>query len=79
MNLRAQNLVTFCQMADGVDDETWLFHLENGHYSEWMRSVIKDNELAREVATIERERRAMPTDSRRLMREAIDRRYMLPV
>jgi hydroxymethylpyrimidine pyrophosphatase-like HAD family hydrolase len=79
MNLRAQNLVTFCQMADGIDDETWIFHLEGGHYSEWLRLVIKDDELAREVATIERERPILPFDTRRLVREAIDRRYMLPV
>ena len=28
LNLRAQNLTIFMQMADGVDDETWLHHLE---------------------------------------------------
>jgi hydroxymethylpyrimidine pyrophosphatase-like HAD family hydrolase len=78
MNLRAQNLITFCQMAEGVDDETWLFHLENGHYSDWLRHVIKDDDLAGEAATIEGERDMRPADSRRLMREAIDRRYMLP-
>jgi hydroxymethylpyrimidine pyrophosphatase-like HAD family hydrolase len=78
MNLRAQNLVTFCQIADGVDGETWLFHLKGGHYSEWLRLVIKDDELAREVATIEGQADMPPGDSRRLVREAIDRRYMLP-
>ena len=27
LNLRAQNLSTFLQMAAGVDDRTWLHHL----------------------------------------------------
>src|SRR5262245_12249648 len=27
LNLRAQNLNIFLQMADGVDDDTWLYHL----------------------------------------------------
>src|SRR6185436_15348285 len=27
MNLRAQNLMLFLQLADGIDDETWEFHL----------------------------------------------------
>ncbi len=28
LKLRAQNLTLFMQMADGVDDETWLHHLQ---------------------------------------------------
>ena len=32
LNLRAQNLQIFLQMADGVDDETWIWHLRNGDY-----------------------------------------------
>jgi hypothetical protein len=27
LKLRAQNLAVFVQLAEGVDDETWLFHL----------------------------------------------------
>ena len=49
MNLRAQNLTAFCELAAGVDDDTWLFHLRTGDYSAWMRGVIKDDDLAREV------------------------------
>jgi hypothetical protein len=29
LRLRARNLQTFMQLADGVDDETWLFHLRD--------------------------------------------------
>src|SRR5262249_9127012 len=33
LNLRAQNLKTFLQLAEGVDDDTWMFHLRKGDYS----------------------------------------------
>ena len=42
LNLRAYNLELFVQMADGVDDDTWLHHLRQGHYSRWFREAIKD-------------------------------------
>jgi hypothetical protein len=32
LNLRAHNLMIFLQMADGVDDATWLHHLHRGDY-----------------------------------------------
>ena len=47
LNLRAQNLSTFVQLADGVDDETWLHHLRAGKYSEWFRDAIKDPKFFR--------------------------------
>ena len=34
-NLRAQNLVIFSQIADGIDEETWLYHLYRGDFSRW--------------------------------------------
>jgi HAD superfamily hydrolase (TIGR01484 family) len=77
LNLRAHNLALFVQMADGVDPETWSFHLERNDYSTWLREAVKDGELADEVREIER--RAEETDqSRALVRQAIDRRYTLP-
>ena len=36
MNLRAQNLTVFCELASGIDDDTWLFHLRRGDYSAWL-------------------------------------------
>ena len=30
LNLRAANLMTFAELAKGVDDDTWLFHLRRG-------------------------------------------------
>src|SRR5216683_3355973 len=37
LNLRAHNLAMFLQLAQGVDDETWLFHLRRGDYTRWFR------------------------------------------
>jgi len=80
--------VLFSQLADGVDDETWLHHLRRGDYSSWMREAIKDGELADEVHAIEAEttrsaakaRRAAESaaESRRRVRAAIEERYTLP-
>ena len=36
----------FMQMAEGVDDATWLYHLQQGDYVRWFRDKIKDEELA---------------------------------
>src|SRR5512147_922046 len=44
LNLRAQNLNMFVQIAEGVDDATWLHHLRAGDYSRWLRDAIKDGE-----------------------------------
>lgn len=78
LNLRAQNLVLFSQIADGVDDETWLHHLRQGDYSAWMRVAIKDQDLADEVRAIEAEAAGSAAESRRRIRAAIADRYTLP-
>jgi len=75
LNLRAQNLETFLQMADGVDDDTWLFHLRRGDYSTWFKNLIKDPDLAQEAAAVEQNRELSAADSRVLIRKAIEARY----
>jgi HAD superfamily hydrolase (TIGR01484 family) len=75
LNLRAQNLRSFLQLAEGVDDETWMFHLRRGDFSSWFKTIIKDEELAREAAEIECDEAASPEDSRERIREAVDGRY----
>ena len=44
LNLRAQNLSVFLQLAQGVDEQTWLHHLKNSDYSRWFRDAIKDDD-----------------------------------
>jgi hydroxymethylpyrimidine pyrophosphatase-like HAD family hydrolase len=78
LNLRAHNLMTFLEVADGVDDATWMHHLRAREYSQWFRSQIKDEELAREAERIETDRAADPATSRAAVRRAIERRYTLP-
>ena len=38
LKLRAHNLIVFTDLADGVDDETWLYHWKRGEVSEWVRT-----------------------------------------
>ncbi len=78
LNLRAQNLFLFLQIGEGVDDETWLFHLRNGDYAQWLRDKVKDHELAEECEAIARDKGLGAGETRRLLREAIERRYTLP-
>jgi hypothetical protein len=78
LNLRAQNLFLFLQLADGIDDATWLHHLRQGDYSRWFRVNIKDDELASEAATVESRRDLSPQESRAQIRAAIERHYTLP-
>jgi HAD superfamily hydrolase (TIGR01484 family) len=78
LNLRAQNLSTFLQMAAGVDDRTWLHHLHAGEYSSWLRDAVKDHELAAEVRAIEADSSLSAQEGRRRLKAAIDRRYTAP-
>jgi energy-coupling factor transporter ATP-binding protein EcfA2 len=78
LNLRAQNLTLFLQLADGVDDETWLHHLRQGEYSAWIKESIDDPELAAEVAAVEEDAAMSADDSRRRIREVVEDRYTTP-
>jgi hydroxymethylpyrimidine pyrophosphatase-like HAD family hydrolase len=75
LNLRAQNLLLFLQVADGVDDETWLYHLRRGDYSRWFHEAIKDDDLAGDAARIEADPSVDPSTSRGGIRRAIESRY----
>jgi hypothetical protein len=78
LNLRAQNLKVFEQLAEGIDDATWMHHLRNGDYSRWFRKELKDEKLAREAEAVERNASLSPQESREAIRTAIDQRYTLP-
>jgi hydroxymethylpyrimidine pyrophosphatase-like HAD family hydrolase len=74
LNLRAANLVRFVELAEGVDEATWAFHLERGEYSAWVREMIKDPELAAEIAAVERAG-LRPADARTRILEQLRHRY----
>jgi haloacid dehalogenase-like hydrolase/AAA domain len=76
LNLRVQNLVLFAQIAEGIDDETWTWHLERGDYERWFREAIGDEKLA--DVTKDAARNPDPKESRRSILEAIEERYTLP-
>jgi HAD superfamily hydrolase (TIGR01484 family) len=78
LNLRVPNLMMFNHIADGVDDETWLFHLRRNHYSQWMREAIKDESLASEVAQVENDPKMTAQESRKKVIDAVNRRYTSP-
>jgi hypothetical protein len=75
LNLRAANLARFGELAEGVDEATWTHHLRERAYSGWVESMIKDPELAREVAAIEAMSDLGGAESRTRVLEAIRRRY----
>jgi hypothetical protein len=78
LNLRAHNLLLFAQLADGVDDATWLYHLHQGDYSRWFRDAVKDEGLAADAAQIEARPDLSARASRAEIRAAIEQRYTLP-
>ncbi len=78
LNLRAQNLVMFSQMAEGIDDQTWRFHLRRGDYSRWFRAAVKDRYLADQVERIEQRQDLESDETRKLIRTIIEARYTLP-
>jgi HAD superfamily hydrolase (TIGR01484 family) len=78
LNLLAQNLITFIQLSEGVDDETWLYHLHRGDYSAWFRQAIEDEELANEAEKIEKMSDLSPEKGRALIKSIIEARYTAP-
>lgn len=78
LNLRAQNLIVFLQMAEGIDDETWTWHLERGDYTNWFRHVIKDDDLADAAEKIAATKKLPPARSREKIRDEVEKRYTLP-
>jgi hypothetical protein len=78
LNLRAQNLLQFLEVAAGVDDDTWTFHFRKGDYSRWFRDVIKDSDLAAAAAAVERDRFLSRDNAFAALRAAVESRYTLP-
>jgi len=77
-NLKAQNLAIFCQIAQGIDEETWLFHLRRGDYSRWFRHAVRDEFLAEETQRFERRTDLPPAQTRQMLTELVQARYTLP-
>jgi HAD superfamily hydrolase (TIGR01484 family) len=78
LNLRAQNMKLFTQLAEGVDEETWEHHLRQGDYSRWLRDSVNDAKIAEEVAKIEKDPRLSPSESRVQILDVIRKHYTAP-
>jgi HAD superfamily hydrolase (TIGR01484 family) len=75
LNLAAQNLRMFMQLGEGVDEETWRFHLRQGDYERWFRGVIQDEDLADQAARLGRNGAVAAEDSRRQIFDFIRKKY----
>lgn len=78
MNLRVQNLMIFVQVAEGIDDETWLHHLRAGDFSTWFQKQLRDDEMAAEAREVEENENLSPEETRERIIEAVRRRYTAP-
>jgi HAD superfamily hydrolase (TIGR01484 family) len=75
LNIRAHNLNLFAQIAEGVDEETWLYHLRQHDYSVWLRAAVKDDAVADEIAAVEQNGNLPPAESRARILETIRKHY----
>jgi HAD superfamily hydrolase (TIGR01484 family) len=78
LNLKAQNLMTFVQLAEGIDDRTWEHHLRAGDYSDWFRRCIKDDDLADIAEAVESDAGQDAGEGREQIIEAVRSRYTVP-
>jgi hypothetical protein len=78
LSLRAQNLNTFIQLAQGIDEETWMFHLKRQEYSAWLRDSINDKGLAEELQAIETDAALSARESRGRIIKALEQHYTAP-
>lgn len=76
--LRAQNLMIFLQIAEGIDDDTWIHHLQRNDYSNWFRNCIKDDILANTAAQIENDTSLSANQSRQAIANLVKKRYTAP-
>ena len=66
----------FVQLAEGLDDATWSYHLERGDYTKWFGQALKNQDLANEIEGINSS--LSPRDSRALVKAKIEARYTAP-
>lgn len=53
LRLKANNLQSFTELSQGVDDDTWMYHLKRNDYSSWVRDSVNDEMLAEQIKKIE--------------------------
>jgi len=78
LHLKAQNLMIFLQIAEGIDDATWMHHLQRNDYSDWFRNRIKDDALAEATVQIEEDTSLSALQSRQAIAHLVKKRYTGP-
>jgi len=78
LNLKAYNLIIFMQLGQGVDDDTWMYHLKRKDYSNWFRTAVHDDELA-DAADKTADSTNDPQESKKVIFQLINERYTAPV
>ena len=58
LKLKANNLIMFAHIAEGIDNATWKYHLQNGDYTHWFRDTVHDDDLATISQEAEKEKNA---------------------
>ncbi|MBA4015876.1 MAG: phosphoglycolate phosphatase [Pirellula sp.] len=77
LKLRAPNLDIFLLMAEGVDPETWQYHLQQHDISRWFAESLQDDDLAAAVESIESSG-SSPEESLQQVQALIEKRYRAP-
>jgi hypothetical protein len=78
LNLRAQNLATFLQLAAGVDEATWLYHLRRGDYSRWFPGGDKRRSTGGGSIADRSPDRSPAAETRQRIKAEIEQRYTGP-
>jgi hypothetical protein len=63
------------QLGEGVDDDTWLFHLSEGDYERWFREMIRDDDLADRAKELRRNGDVSADESRQQIFDFIRKKY----
>jgi hydroxymethylpyrimidine pyrophosphatase-like HAD family hydrolase len=73
LHLVANNLMLFVHIAEGIDDDTWTWHLQRHDFAKWFRDTVHDEELAH--AAEEAEASNDPAETRRTILTFINSKY----
>lgn len=73
LHLVANNLMLFIHLAEGIDADTWTYHLQRGDFTRWFRNSVHDEDLAK--VGEEAEELTEPADSKQKIISFIARKY----
>jgi hypothetical protein len=77
LNLKAYNVIIFMELAEGVDDETWMFHLKRHDYSSWFKDALHNEELADLARVVEDESKDAKSSKAQILK-LVSERYTAP-